>query len=91
MVDRGDLPSAVQHVLDAQVVDPDDLADTLVRAAEWPDSESFEAHRSDVLLSGRHGRFWLSPSMPRRTLLPLAPVIVPRHLKALAGAILGGS
>jgi len=88
LVDRGQVDRAVQLVLDAQVQDPTALVEALARIAEWPDSAPFGDHRSDVLVDGRWGRFWLSPSVPRRTLLPPAPVIVPAHLRALANALL---
>ncbi len=88
LVDRGQVDRAVALVLDARVPDPDDFADTMLRIACWPDSSSFEDHEADVLMGGRWGRFWLCPSVPRRTLMPPAPVIVPRHLRALADAMI---
>lgn len=51
--------------------------------------EDFEQrYATPVLIEGVWGRFWLVPQHPRRLLMPPAPMLTMRGLRALALAIL---
>ena len=68
----------------------EDAAARLLGAAAWRDADvaDFEGKKLAYLISGQWGLFWLASSQRKKALLPPAPRVSPRDVKALAVGVM---